>query len=395
MPLSHNDDMYPDLPQAILNPTSLRHKLGMFTPAEWSSFPGLYCKQIPNKARKLAKLNTELLHSQWLLRNESISDKDTITKDAVQRLRTRRPAKTLRSIDRLAKAIQRNKKRERDWYHSRQKSRNYPWPGPSPETPPTEAKSPAPSEPPPAVGTNTLETPPGVLTESPDLDTPPPLETKPPPPCKPPVIEEAKQSPERKSSTPPMIIIDLSDDEPPNIPATSQPPKHSDTPLPKITAEAWTTPLQAEERTTVHHITSKPRNHTIFALIGKVQIRWSKLHCLRPFHPSDPPESYHLNDDIIAATLHILATTVNTDRPLHIWIRDPGFYNNIINATPGEDRQETLTSLAKQLSKSINGATAFDHKWLLFPQHIRHNHWTMIAVDVPTAKIHWLDSLSD
>ena len=64
-PTRHNEDMYRDLPQAILNPTSLRHKLGILTPAEWSSLPGLYKKQIPNKARTLARLNTEiLLHSQ-------------------------------------------------------------------------------------------------------------------------------------------------------------------------------------------------------------------------------------------------------------------------------------------------------------------------------------------
>ena len=161
-----------------------------------------------------------------------------------------------------------------------------------------------------------------------------------------------------------MVLIDLSDNEPPTVPTTSQPLTRSDASLPRITVETWTTPLQPEERTTVHQITSKPHNHTIFALIGKVQIRWSKLHCLRPFHPSDLPESYYLNDDIIAATLHILATTVNTDCPLHIWTRDPGFCNNIMNATPGADRQETLTSAAKQLCKSINGATAFDHKWI-------------------------------
>ena len=208
--------MYPDLPQAILNPTSLRHKLGMFTPAEWSSFPGLYRKQIPNKARKLARLNTELLHGQSLLRNESISDKEIITKDALQRLRNRRQAKTLRSIDRLADAIQRNKKRERDWYHSRQKCRNSPW-----------------------IGT---------------------------------------------------------------IPITSQ------------------------------HETKHPAN-----------------------------------DDIISATLHIIATTLNSDSPPHIWIRDPGFYNSIRNTIPGEDRQETLASAATQLSTSTNGATAFDYNWLLFP----------------------------
>ena len=156
----------------------------------------------------------------------------------------------------------------------------------------------------------------------------------------------------------------------------------------------WTTPLQADEMTTVRDITSKPHNHAIIAHIGKVQIRWSKLHCLRPFHSSDAPESYYLNDDIITATLHILTTSLNSDRPLNIWTRDPGFYNIIMNTEPGEDRQEALVTAANQLSKLTNGITAFDHNWLLFPQHIRHNHWTMLAVDVPAAKIRWLDSLS-
>ena len=353
----------------------------MLTPAEWSSLPGLYRKQLPNKARTLARLNTETLHSQWLLRNESISDKEIITKDALQRLRNRRQAKTLRSIDRLADAIQRNKKRERDWYHSRQKCRNSPWIGTIPATLQHETKPPAPSKPPPIVQTSTPETPHAVLNEAPDLDTLPLLETKPPPPLKLPVILE--------TTTPPTVLIDLSGCDSPPSPMTSRIPMRSDESLPKITAGTWTTPLQAEELTTVHDITSKPHNHTIIALIGKVQIRWSKLHCLRPFHPSDPPESYYLNDDIISATLHIIATTLNSDHPLNIWIRDPGFYNSIRNTIPGEDRQETLASAATQLSTSTNGATAFDYNWLLFPQHIRQNHWTMIAVDVPTATIYW------
>ena len=149
----------------------------------------------------------------------------------------------------------------------------------------------------------------------------------------------------------------------------------------------WSTPLSSDEMTNVRCITSKPQNHTIIAIIGKVQTRWSKLHCLCPFHYRDPPASYYLNDGIITSTLHIFAATHNSDRPLSIWTRDPGFYNIIMNTEPGGDRQEALTSAANQLSKLTNGVTAFDHKWLLFPQHIRHNHWTIIAVEVPTATI--------
>jgi hypothetical protein len=169
---------------------------------------------------------------------------------------------------------------------------------------------------------------------------------------------------------------------------------YNDEYLPTITTRIWTTPLQPEETTIVHDITSKPHNHTIFTVIGKVQLRWSKLHCLRPFYPNAALESYYLNDDIITATLHIVTANLNSDHQLHIWTRDPGFYNSIMHFDPGGNRQEALTSAAKQLSTVINGVTAFDHNWLLFPQHIRQNHWTMLAVDVPTARIHWLDSLS-
>ena len=99
---------------------------------------------------------------------------------------------------------------------------------------------------------------------------------------------------ERKATTPPAVLIDLSGrDSPPSSP-TSRPPTRSDESLPKIASWTWTTPLQADEMTDVRNITSKPHNHAIIALIGKVQIRWSKLHCLRPFYSSDPPESYYL-----------------------------------------------------------------------------------------------------
>lgn len=65
-----------------------------------------------------------------------------------------------------------------------------------------------------------------------------------------------------------------------------------------------------------------------------------------------------------------------------------------MNSEPGSDRQKSLASAANQLRKETKGATAFDHNWLLFPQHLRHNHWAMIAVELPTTKLHWLDSLA-
>lgn len=83
--------------------------------------------------------------------------------------------------------------------------------------------------------------------------------------------------------------------------------------LPKVTQWKWSTPLSPEEMANVRRITSKPQNHTIIAIVGKkVQIRRSKLHCLRPFHSSDSPESYYLNDDVITSTLHIFAVTHNS-----------------------------------------------------------------------------------
>ena len=74
-------------------------------------------------------------------------------------------------------------------------------------------------------------------------------------------------------------------------------------------------------------------------------------------------------------------------------MRDPGFYNIVMSAEPGSDRQKALASAANQLRKETKGATAVDHDWFLFPQHPRHSHWAMIAVEVPTMKLHWLDSL--
>ena len=118
-PIRHYDHMYPDLPLVIVNPTSLRHKLGMFTPTEWSSIPRLYHKQIANTVRPLARINTETLHDQWLLRNESITDKEAIINNGCQKLRKPRRTQTPRSVDRLTGAIQRNKRRERAWEHTR------------------------------------------------------------------------------------------------------------------------------------------------------------------------------------------------------------------------------------------------------------------------------------
>ena len=61
----------------------------------------------------------------------------------------------------------------------------------------------------------------------------------------------------------------------------------------------------------------------------------------------------------------------------------------IMNTETDMTRQKEL-----ELRKRTNGATAFDHKWLLFPQRIRLNHWAIIAVEVPTSTMHWIDSLS-
>ena len=133
---------------------------------------------------------------------------------------------------------------------------------------------------------------------------------------------ETNQPLKLKTATPPEILIDLSGlDSPPSSPAT-RPPTRTDESLPKVASWTWTTPLQADKMTNVRHITSKPHNNAIISIIGKVQIRWSKLHCLRPFYSSDPPTSYYLNDDIMTATLHIFAATHNSDCPLSIWMRD-------------------------------------------------------------------------
>ena len=59
--------------------------LALLNEEEWRLIPGLFSKQIPKKARDLAKLVCTSIHGQWLLWNDSISDKDTIKQDSLNR----------------------------------------------------------------------------------------------------------------------------------------------------------------------------------------------------------------------------------------------------------------------------------------------------------------------
>ena len=40
-----------------------------------------------------------------------------------------------------------------------------------------------------------------------------------------------------------------------------------------------------------------------------------------------------------------------------------------------------------------SGLTILEHQWILMPQHVRTNHWALLAVEVQTQKMWWLDSL--
>ena len=77
----------------------------------------------------------------------------------------------------------------------------------------------------------------------------------------------------------------------------------------------------------------------------------------------------------------MLLLKIQTTRMISGPVTNQGFHNIIMNTNTEQTRQEALDSAAKQLRKRSNGVTAFDHKWFLFHQHIRLNHWALIAVD--------------
>ena len=75
--------LYPEIPALLLSPLSTRLTLGLLSEEEWRLIPGLFTKQIPTKARDLAKIICISTHGQWLLRNDSIFDKETIEIDSL------------------------------------------------------------------------------------------------------------------------------------------------------------------------------------------------------------------------------------------------------------------------------------------------------------------------
>ena len=75
-PSTRTPNLYPEIPPLLLSPASPRLALGLLDSEEWQTIPGIFKTQIPKKARELAKRICESLHGQWLLWNESVSDKE-------------------------------------------------------------------------------------------------------------------------------------------------------------------------------------------------------------------------------------------------------------------------------------------------------------------------------
>ena len=107
--LHYSGHIYPEIPPLLLSPASPRLVLGLLDNEEWHTIPGLFKKQIPKKARELAKRVSESLHGQWLLRNDSVSDKDKIKQDSLLRKR-KTFAPRLAYLTRTLRKINQNKR---------------------------------------------------------------------------------------------------------------------------------------------------------------------------------------------------------------------------------------------------------------------------------------------
>ena len=420
--------LYPEIPPFFLCSSQLRHSLGFLSPEEWRHIPGLYTKQIQTKARKLARLNAELLHSQWLSRNALITDKDVIIQDALQR--QTRDSPPVRSLTKLSISIQKLKRKERQWVEARDAQTQLTIQDPLQQThihstlSTTPRPSGSPGSPSPQPTDSNYKSPPSIQSTTDSiLISPPPkrrlttsslsLQNSSLILASPPSHEEIPPSIGRHSipfqetssdsiltTSPPDRTVRQLITDPitefsglPSTPLGSIPQTDSHLSHRNPLCRSFFKTLLDDDWSLIHTLTSRPTDHTTITTVNKTDIRYSSLHCLRQrisFH--DP--SFYVNDAIIAAALHIISVQLSTPT-LAICPFHTGFYTLIHQATPSSRRKE-MSKAARQLAGTRGphkGSSIFNKNWILFPQHIRTNHWALLAINIPNRCIHWIDSM--
>ena len=364
----------------IFSPASPRLVLGLLDTEEWHAIPGLFKKQIPKKARDLAKRMCESLHGQWLLRNDSVSDKDRIAQDSILRKR-KNTSPRLAYLPRTARKIDHNKRKAKDWADARESLLKQP-----------ESQTTADLQ-----LTTTTRQPRHPKRKQTTTRNPHHLNTRGPrqPKRKQPMTRESQEvrKPLPPTPLPPQPILAIL--PPPTTTDSTPPPRPLPSSIQRNLIRHIFKPMTDTEWLYIRTLTDNPLDPTILQ-IGHIPLPRGNLHSLRRRdHQND--RTYWLNDDIINAFLFILPDILRPicSGPPRIKSFSTLFYTHIANATDPTDRDEALSSAARQISGHTRreNSNGFLEQWLFFPQHMGTNHWALIAFHPPSHHIYLLDSL--
>ena len=154
--------------------------------------------------------------------------------------------------------------------------------------------------------------------------------------------------------------------------------------------------LTREEKGRVEALTHHREERAHFKTCGRFSLEYHRLRCLRPVPRQTPGEWRHLGSELITAVLHFLPKTLSDfgHQHTHVWCPDPGLHEKLLWSGLDKFGRTEVEAQANRLTTQRNlERSILKHHWILMPQHIRTNHWALLAVEVQTQKMWWLDSL--
>ena len=154
--------------------------------------------------------------------------------------------------------------------------------------------------------------------------------------------------------------------------------------------------LTREELTRVEALTHHQEDRAHFKTCGRSSLEYHRLRCLQPVLPETPGKWRYLGSELIAAVMHFLPKTLSDlgHQHTYVWCPDPGLHKQLLRTGRNNkgrtevEAQVNLLTTQRNLERSI-----LEYHWILMPQHIRTNHWALLAVEMQTQKMWWLDSL--